>query len=355
MKKRKLLFIDRDGTLIEESADQQVDSLQKIRFLPDVIPSLLRLKRAGYEFVLVSNQDGVGTASFPETDFKEAHNHVMQVLASQGIEFVAEKICPHFAKDKCTCRKPALGLVEEFLDDTNVDLSLAAVIGDRETDMQLADNMGVRGLRVNGAASWPQIADGLLSNGARRAQVNRKTNETNIAVDVDLDNADSISINTGIGFFDHMLEQLARHGGFSLQLACKGDLHIDEHHTVEDCALTLGAALNKALGDKRGMGRYGFVLPMDESLAEVAIDVGGRSYAVFKGSFSREHVGGLPTELVPHFFRSLGESLGAAIHIKVQGENSHHMVEAVFKSTGRALRSCFSLVGGDIPSTKGVI
>ncbi len=353
---QKVLFIDRDGTLIEEPADEQVDALDKIRWLPDVFASLQRLSAAGYRLVLVTNQDGLGTSSFPQQDFDLPQNFVMDTLASQGLHFDAVCICPHKPADACSCRKPKLGLVQDYLDCTSIDLAGSVVIGDRETDMAFARNLGVRGLRVqkNGSPqeTWPAIVTELLS---RRARYERSTKETSISIDIDLDAEGPIHIGTGHAFFDHMLEQLAKHGGFSLQLTCKGDLQVDEHHTVEDCALALGAAIRQALGDKRGIGRYGFLLPMDEARVQVAMDLSGRPYAVFEGKFARTEVGGLATELVPHFFRSLGETLGAALHISVTGENTHHMVEACFKGVGRALRQALRREGNDLPSTKGVL
>lgn len=361
MSTERILFIDRDGTLIEEPADEQVDSLAKLRLLPGVIPALLDLKRAGYRFVLVSNQDGLGTDSFPERTFHEPQNFLRDLLASQGIEFDAEFFCPHFPQDDCQCRKPRTGLLTGYLAERELDRALSFVIGDRQTDLDLAANLGLEGLRVrvdgSDGETWPAIAARLvaLARPQRTATVTRRTRETDITVTVNLDRELPVSIATGIGFYDHMLEQVARHGGFSLDLLCKGDLEVDEHHTVEDCALALGQALREALGDKRGIGRYGFVLPMDEALAQVAIDLSGRSYAVFTGRFDRESVGGLPTELVPHFFRSLADSLGAAIHVEVRGENTHHMVEACFKGVGRALRRAFRVRGVELPSSKGVL
>jgi imidazoleglycerol-phosphate dehydratase/histidinol-phosphatase len=353
---RKYLFVDRDGTLIEEPADEQVDSLEKVRWMPGVFAALQRLTAAGYELVMITNQDGLGTASFPREQFEGPQRLVIDTLASQGIGFAAICICPHRPADNCDCRKPKLGIVRDFLATHAVDLAASAVIGDRDTDLQFASNLGVRGLRVlkDGALeqTWPRIAAAIL---ARRATAQRVTRETAINVQVDLDAESPIQIATGIGFFDHMLEQLAKHGGFSMQLTCKGDLHIDEHHTVEDCALAIGETLRKALGDKRGIGRYGFLLPMDESRVQVAIDLSGRPYAVWEGQFGRSEVGGLPTELVPHFFRSLAESLGAALHVSVTGDNTHHMVEACFKGVGRALRMAIRREGVELPSTKGVL
>jgi imidazoleglycerol-phosphate dehydratase/histidinol-phosphatase len=358
MSAARILFIDRDGTLVEEPADEQVDSLAKIRLLPGVIPALLELKQAGYRFVLVSNQDGLGTHTFPEPAFREPQDFIRALFASQGIEFEAEFFCPHRPADGCDCRKPKTGLLTDFLRDNPLDPAHSYVIGDRDTDLQLAANLGVQGLRVRadgaGGATWPAIVE-RLRRPARTATVLRKTKETDIRVRVNLDATAPVAIATGIGFYDHMLEQVARHGGFALELTCTGDLEIDEHHTVEDCALALGQALRQALGDKLGIARYGFVLPMDEAQAQVAIDLSGRSYAVFEGRFGRESVGGLPTELVPHFFRSLADSLLAAVHVKVDGENSHHMVEACFKATGRALRQAVRIEGTELPSSKGVL
>lgn len=358
----RVLFIDRDGTLIEEPPDEQIDSLQKLKLVPDVIPALLRLKQAGFTFVLVSNQDGLGTPRFPEASFREPQDFLRELLGSQGIAFAAEFFCPHFPADGCDCRKPKTGLLDGWLREHAIDKAHSFVIGDRKTDLELATNLGVGGVLVaggghsaaQGGETWSAIA-ARLATSVRTAHVVRKTKETDITVQVNLDRESPIRIATGLGFFDHMLEQVARHGGFSLELDCKGDLEIDEHHTVEDCALALGTALRQALGDKRGIGRFGFLLPMDETLAQVAIDLSGRAYFVFEGKFHRDQVGQLPTELVPHFFRSLADALGAAIHIKVTGENTHHMVEACFKGTGRALRQALRIEGTELPSSKGVL
>jgi imidazoleglycerol-phosphate dehydratase/histidinol-phosphatase len=354
----RILFIDRDGTLIEEPADEQVDSLAKLRLMPGVIPALLRLRDAGFRFVLVSNQEGLGTPAFPEASFREPQDYLRELLASQGIRFDAEFFCPHGADDGCACRKPRTGLLRGFLAARAIDREASCVIGDRDTDLELAANLGVAGLRVrrNGSAdeTWEAIAH-RLTRPARTARVERRTRETTIEVCVDLDRTAPVRIGTGIRFFDHMLEQVARHGGFALELDCRGDLEVDEHHTVEDCALALGQALRRALGDKRGIARYGFLLPMDEARVQVTIDLSGRPYATFDGRFNREAIGGLPTELVPHFFRSFADSLGAALHLKVEGENTHHMVEACFKGVGRVLRQAVRLEGDELPSSKGVL
>lgn len=352
----KVLFVDRDGTLVEEPPDQQVDAVEKIRFMPGVFAALSELARSGYRLVMVTNQDGLGTASFPTESFETAHEFILHAFHSQGIDFEQVFVCPHFKKEDCECRKPKIGLVRDFVRDANVDLTVSAMIGDRETDLEFARNLGVRGLRVlidgSPEETWPAIVSALL---ARRAQVERNTKETRINVAVNLDATAPIRAVTGIGFFDHMLEQLGKHGGFALDLTCNGDLHIDEHHTVEDTALALGDALRRALGNKLGISRYGFLLPMDEARVQVGIDLSGRAYSVFEGKFPREQVGTLPTELVPHFFRSLAEGLGAAIHISVTGENTHHMIETCFKGVGRALRQAFKREGHELPSTKGML
>jgi imidazoleglycerol-phosphate dehydratase / histidinol-phosphatase len=353
---RRILFLDRDGTLNEETADEQIDSLEKVRLMPDVIRALQDLKAAGFAFVMVTNQDGLGTPQFPQERFEQAHRYILELFASQGIEFEAVCICPHFKREDCDCRKPRLGMLKEFLAANSIDKSRSFMIGDRDTDMEFAANLGVQGLRIrlHGGAeeTWPAIARRILGQ-ARRAEVHRKTKETDIKVQVDLSREGPSVISTGLGFFDHMLEQIAKHGGFALDLSCRGDLHIDEHHTIEDCALALGAALREALGDKRGIARYGFLLAMDEAEARVALDLSGRPFFVWEGRFNRERVGELPTELVPHFFRSLAETLGAALHISVRGENSHHMIESCFKGVGRSLRQAIRLEGGELPSTKG--
>jgi imidazoleglycerol-phosphate dehydratase/histidinol-phosphatase len=352
----KVLFVDRDGTLIEEPPDEQVDAIEKIRFMPGVFAAMRRAREAGYQLVMVTNQDGLGSVSFPQKAFDVPHQFMMDAFSSQGVEFDAVFVCPHRKSDGCDCRKPAIKLVEDFVRARKVDLAASAMVGDRATDMEFASNLGVQGLYVRRHGSdtetWPAILRTLT---ARRSTVSRKTKETDIRVAVNLDATAPVRIVTGIGFFDHMLEQIAKHGGFALELECKGDLDIDEHHTVEDCALALGECLRKALGDKRGLARYGFVLPMDEAQVRVAIDLSGRAYGVWEGKFAREAVGGLPTELVPHFFKSLAESLKAAIHVTITGENTHHMIEACFKGVGRALRMAFRREGDELPSTKGVL
>jgi imidazoleglycerol-phosphate dehydratase/histidinol-phosphatase len=351
-RKRRILFIDRDGTLIVEPPDEQVDSLEKLQFVPGVVRALQDLAAAGYEFVMVSNQDGLGTESFPVEQFTAPQNKMLELLASQDIHFSDILIDPHFEHDNSPNRKPGIGLVLGYLKSGELALEDSWVIGDRETDLELARNMGIGGLRLGHDGDWGAIAHRLL-NRPRQASVRRATNETRIEVHVDLDAPGGSSVSTGIGFFDHMLDQLAAHGDFRLELSCSGDLEIDEHHTVEDCALALGQALDRALGDRRGIGRYGFVLPMDESLAQVAIDLSGRPAIVFQADFPRDRVGQLSTEMVRHFFASLSQSLRAALHLEVRGENTHHMVEALFKGAGRALQPALARRGTGMPSTKG--
>jgi imidazoleglycerol-phosphate dehydratase/histidinol-phosphatase len=358
MSGRRIVFLDRDGTLNEETPDEQIDSLAKVRLMPGVIAALQELRRAGFAFVVVTNQDGLGTPAFPRDAFETAHRFILDLFSSQGIEFEAVFLCPHFKREACGCRKPGLGMVQEFLAANHIDKEHSFMIGDRDTDLEFAANLGVEGLRVriDGEAeeTWPAITARILGR-SRRARIHRATKETDVTVEVDLSREGPSSVKTGLGFFDHMLEQIARHGGFSLDLKCSGDLHIDEHHTVEDCGLALGAALRAALGDKRGISRFGFLLAMDEAEAQVALDLSGRAYFVWQGKFDRERVGELPTELVPHFFRSLAESLGAALHISVRGENSHHMIESCFKGVGRSLRQAIRLEGHELPSTKGTL
>ncbi|HZF15242.1 MAG TPA: bifunctional histidinol-phosphatase/imidazoleglycerol-phosphate dehydratase HisB [Steroidobacteraceae bacterium] len=354
----KAAFVDRDGTIVEEPPDEQVDSLEKIRFMPGVVPALLELERAGFTLVMVTNQNGIGTLAFPQPAFRIPHDFILRVLDSQGIRFAGVYVCPHLPEDNCACRKPKLGMLTDFLARNTLDHARSVMIGDRDTDLEFAANLGVTGYRVSRSGppdcTWPAICRRILES-ARTASVERATRETRVQVSVALDHESPIAVTTGLGFFDHMIEQIARHGGFSLALTCQGDLKVDEHHTVEDCALALGAALRQALGDKRGIARYGFVLPMDEARAQVAVDLSARPYFVFEGKFPRDRVGELPTELVPHFFRSLADSLGAAIHLSVTGENTHHMVEACFKGVGRALRQAIRVEGSELPSSKGTL
>lgn len=357
MSLRPILFVDRDGTLIEEPADFQIDAYEKLRFVEGVIPAMLKLRDAGYQFVIVSNQDGLGTDAYPRASFDGPHALMRQVFESQGIVFRDELIDCSWPADNSPERKPGIGMMTAYLQDRGIDWARSAMVGDRPTDIHFADNLRIRGFQLRtpqfgGEWDWAGIAHA-LADAPRRASVQRDTRETRIRVELDLDRVAEPQIVTGLPFFDHMLEQIGKHGGFALAIQCDGDLHIDEHHTVEDTALTLGQALREALGEKRGIGRYGFTLPMDESLASVALDFSGRPYFVFEGAFRRERVGDLPTELVPHFFRSLCDAAGLNLNLKVQGENDHHQVEACFKALARALRQAIRREGDELPSTKG--
>ncbi|UYB50597.1 bifunctional histidinol-phosphatase/imidazoleglycerol-phosphate dehydratase HisB [Xanthomonas sp. AM6] len=372
-----ILFVDRDGTLIEEPADFQIDAYEKLRFVQGVIPAMLKLRDAGYQFVIVTNQDGLGSAAYPQAAFDGPNDLMLQIFASQGIAFREVLIDRSWPADNAPTRKPGIGLMLPYLQDRSIDWARSAMVGDRLTDIQFAENLRIRGFQLKteqfgGDWDWAGIAHE-LADAPRRATVQRDTKETRIRVEVDLDLARDPHCATGLPFFDHMLEQIGKHGGFALDVRAAGDLHIDEHHTIEDTGLALGQALRQALGDKRGIGRYGFdppdspwqaagdagragfTLPMDETLASAALDFSGRPYFVFEGDFRRERVGDLPTELVPHFFRSLCDAAGLNLHLRVHGDNDHHKVEACFKALARALRQALRRDGAALPSTKGVL
>ncbi len=354
-----ILFVDRDGTLIEEPADFQIDAYEKLRFVRDVIPAMLKLRDAGYQFVIVSNQDGLGSEGYPQASFDGPNDLMLQIFASQGITFRDVLIDGTWPQDNAPTRKPGIGLMLPYLQDRSIDWSRSAMVGDRLTDIQFAENMKIRGFQLRteqfgGDWDWTSIAHE-LADAPRRASVQRNTKETKIRVEVDLDRTAEPQTHTGLPFFDHMLEQIGKHGGFALSVQAEGDLHIDEHHTIEDTGLALGQALRAALGDKRGIGRYGFTLPMDETLASAALDFSGRPYFVFEGEFKRERVGDMPTELVPHFFRSLCDAAGLNLHLSVRGDNDHHKVEACFKALARALRQALPRQGTALPSTKGAL
>lgn len=342
-----IIFIDRDGTIIKEPADEQIDSLEKLEFVPGVISALRLLVANGFTLVMVSNQDGLGTDSFPEETFWPAHNLMLNTLAGEGITFADQLIDRSFPEDNAPTRKPRTGLLHAYTDGS-VKLDECFVIGDRATDIELAANLGAKGIFLGSpdkapggtwfaSPDWSSISKKILDS-ARTGSVIRKTRETDIEVEVVLDGEGGCEIDTGLKFFDHMLSQIPHHSGISLKLKCKGDLEVDEHHTMEDCAIALGEALKIAIGDKRGMDRYGFALPMDESRAMVLIDFGGRAEFVWHVPFTREYVGDTPTEMYRHFFKSLSDAMQCNLHIEASGDNNHHLIEGVFKAFARALK-----------------
>ena len=351
---KKAIFVDRDGTLLKEPADEQIDSLEKVEFVPGAISGLKALTGLGYELVMASNQDGLGTSAFPENAFWPAQNLLLKTLEGEGVRFDDILIDPSFPEENSPNRKPRTGMFGKYLDGS-YDLAASWVIGDRETDQQLAANLGAKGLQV-GPMSWADIVETIRST-ERSAVVERKTAETDISLRVDLDGKGPSSIDTGLKFLDHMLNQLVTHGGISLQLRCKGDLEVDEHHTMEDVGIALGDALRQALGDKRGIDRYGFALPMDESRAMVLLDFGGRSELVWDVEFTREYIGDVPTEMFPHFFKSLANAMQANLYVQARGENNHHLAEAVFKAFARSLKQAVrrNVFSYDLPSSKGLL
>ncbi len=350
---RKLLLVDRDGTILVEPDDEQIDSLEKLAFVDGAILALKALQDAGWRLILVSNQDGLGSQSFPSDAFMKPQALMLQVLASCGIKFQDVLICPHFPEDECICRKPKTGLLRSLIEE-GFSRSHSAVVGDRESDLKLAEALGVKGFRIGPQLLWSKVVESLLTE-PRQAELVRKTRETTISVSLNLDSFQTPQIKTGSAFFDHMLEQIGFHAGIALTLEASGDWHVDDHHCIEDTALILGEALRKALGDKHGIARYGFVLPMDESLAECSIDLSGRPFCKYSAPFTRESVGGLATEMIPHFFRSLADGLRAAVHISITGENNHHLVEAGFKAFGRCLGQAIQIKSSLIPSSKGLL
>ena len=351
---KKAIFIDRDGTLLREPADEQIDALEKVEFVPGAISGLRALTGLGYELVMASNQDGLGTPAFPEETFWPAQNLLLRTLEGEGVVFDDILIDSSMPEDDSPNRKPRTGMFGKYLDGS-YDLAASWVVGDRETDRQLAENLGARALLV-GELSWEQIAETIRSS-TRSATVARKTAETDIYVRVDLDGRGPSGVDTGLKFFDHMLTQLITHGGIALEIRCKGDLEVDEHHTMEDVAIALGEALRQALGDKRGIGRYGFALPMDESRALVLMDFGGRSELVWDVVFTREYVGDVPTEMFRHFFKSLSDAMRANLYVQARGENNHHLAEAVFKAFARSLKQAVrrDVFRYDLPSSKGLL
>jgi imidazoleglycerol-phosphate dehydratase/histidinol-phosphatase len=361
---KKVLFIDRDGTILKEPEDEQVDSLEKLEFMPGVIGALSAIAReTDFELVMVSNQDGLGTNAYPEEDFLPPQNKMLGILSGEGVKFAEIFIDRSFESDNSPTRKPGTAMLTRYLAG-GVDLDASFVIGDRLTDIALARNIGCRAIYVsdyhNKEASlctrdW-QVIRRFLAGIPRRASVSRKTNETDISIDIDLDGTGKSSISTGIGFFDHMLEQVARHGSIDISLKASGDLHVDEHHLVEDTAIVLGQALDRALGSGKGTGRYGFALPMDDSATEVLIDLGGRPWLEWNVSFRTDRVGSISSDMFRHFFKSLSDNAKCNIHVRATGENDHHKAEAIFKAFARALGMAVAKTdSGILPSTKGTL
>ena len=381
----RLLFIDRDGTLIKEPPTEEIRSLRDIEFVPGAIRCLSFLRRhTDFTFALVSNQDGLGTEAYPEEVFRPLHNFIMKTYADQGVTFDAQYIDCHSPKDHHPNRKPGTGMLTEYIEgakDGKVDLENSYVIGDRETDAQLARNLGCRAVILANPAitsmdpgnsfsarpgesddkiiyvnSWDEATE-IIYGGRRIGEVRRTTKETDIYVRLDLDGTGKCDISTGLGFFDHMLEQIGKHSSSDLTVKVEGDLNVDEHHTIEDTALALGEAIRKALGDKRGIGRYGFCLPMDDCLCQVAIDFGGRPWLVFDAEFKREKIGEMPTEMFLHFFKSLSDAAMMNLNIKAEGQNEHHKIEGIFKALARSIKMAKArdIENFQLPSTKGAL
>lgn len=370
---KKVLFIDRDGTLVvEPPVDYQLDSLEKLEFVPKVFKSLSFLReKTDFEFVMVSNQDGLGTASFPEDTFWPSHNLILKTLKGEGIEFDDIFIDRSMPQDNAPTRKPRTGLLGKYMGG-DYNLADCFVIGDRATDVELAHNLGCKAILLQEnkdslpenlkntcvfcSTDWWKITEFIYA-GQRTARVQRKTKETDILVEMDLDGTGKCNISTGLGFFDHMLEQIGRHGGMDFTVQVKGDLNVDEHHTIEDTGIAIGECIKMALGNKMGIERYGFALPMDDCMAQVALDFGGRSWLVWKADFKREYVGDMPTEMFLHFFKSLSDAAAMNLNIQADGDNEHHKIEAIFKAFARSLRMAVrrDITHFQLPSTKGML
>ncbi|MEN8124028.1 MAG: bifunctional histidinol-phosphatase/imidazoleglycerol-phosphate dehydratase HisB [Bacteroidota bacterium] len=376
---KKVLFIDRDGTLVKEPADEQNDSFEKLEFYPKAIPFMAKIaKELDFELVLITNQDGLGTDSFPENTFWPVHNFVMNTFENEGAVFTEQFIDRSFAKDNSPDRKPNTGLLGKYFSE-EYDLKNSFVIGDRLTDVELAKNLGAKGIYINDHTNlgtdeitvvkkqldefialetndWQKIYE-FLKLKERTASIVRKTNETDVEIQLNLDGSGKSEIVTGLAFFDHMLEQISRHGNMDLNIKISGDLEVDEHHTIEDTAIALGEVFNKALNTKLGIERYGFTLPMDDCLAQVAIDFGGRNWLVWDADFKREKIGEMPTEMFFHFFKSFTDGAKANLNIKAEGKNEHHKIEAIFKAFAKAIKSAVKQDANKmiLPSTKGVI
>ena len=376
---KRILFIDRDGVLIKEPPDHQIDAFEKLEFCPGLFTYLGKIAaELNFELMMVTNQDGLGTTSFPEKNFWPVQHFIMNSLQNEGIHFSKIFIDRSFEKDKLPSRKPGTAMLSEIINNADYDVENSFVIGDRLSDMQLAKNLGCKGLWLNGNLIVAKIVGNIdvlrenvivletnnwvdiyqyLKLPARKLDHNRNTNETKIAITINLDGTGKSSINTGIAFFDHMIDQLSRHGNIDLTIDCKGDLQIDEHHTIEDIGITLGEAMAKALGDKRGIERYGFLLPMDDCLAQVAIDFGGRNWIVWDADFKREKIGEMPTEMFFHFFKSFSDAAKCNLNIVATGQNEHHKIEAIFKAFAKAIKMAVKrdLYNNALPTTKGIL
>lgn len=375
--KKTLLFIDRDGTLILEPEDEQIDSFEKLRFYPKALQYLPKIaQELDFELILVSNQDGLGTASHPEKNFWPVHNFILQTFEDEGVHFARQHIDRTFPHENADTRKPSIGMLQEYQDKEKYNLADSYVIGDRINDVKLAENLGCKALWLRNndglgesegidfqeravaleTQDWQDIYE-FLKLKRRSGSLSRKTSETDIQMELHLDGTGKADISTGLPFFDHMLDQIARHGNVDLTIKTKGDLHIDEHHTIEDTGIALGELFRKVLGDKLGIERYGFTLPMDDCLAQVALDFGGRSWLVWNAEFTREKIGDMPTEMFSHFFKSFSDGAKCNLNIKAEGHNEHHKIEAIFKAFAKAIRTAIrrDVNNMRLPSTKGLL
>lgn len=353
---KKALFIDRDGTLIAEPADEQIDDFKKLEFIPGVFSSLVLLReRTDFELVIVSNQDGLGTEAYPLETFQSIQNFILKTFKGEGIVFDNILIDPTTPEQNAPTRKPRTGMLTEYLKG-DYDMTQCYVIGDRDTDIQLARNLGCKSFKLSGTITWSRIASEIIG-GERKAEEHRITKETDVFVSIDLNGNGKSDISTGLGFFDHMLEQISRHAGIDLTIHTKGDLEVDEHHTIEDTGIVLGQCLRKALGDKRGIARYGFCLPMDDALCQVALDLGGRPWLIWEAKFKREKIGEMPTEMFYHFFKSFSDNAAINLNIKAEGDNEHHKIEGIFKALARSLKMAIKRDIRDfqIPTSKGAL